>query len=352
MIRYLDPNTKEAQEFYKRIEDPFALINSDWEYVYINEAAAKLFNRQDTELLNKDFKKVQPELIKTTFFKNYKEALENKTNTQFDYYFSELKEHYNIHVYPSRWGIAIYFHNITEKINREKELNQHNIELEQQKQRMNDLVEYIPGVVWETWGQPNSKKQTMNYVSYHVEEMLGYSVNEWLDEPNFWLTIVHPEDKEKAVATALKTFESGKEGANRFRWIKKDGKAIWVETRSTAIYDNKGKPVGMRGVTMNIEERVALEKRKDEFISLASHELKTPLTTIKAYTQYAQEFLKKKDIEKASESVEKACTQIERLTRLINDLLNVSKIQAGKFDYDMKPIDICCLLYTSPSPRD
>lgn len=128
-------------------------------------------------------------------------------------------------------------------------------QLETQKKYLQVLVSNVPGVVWEAWGEPDEANQRMDFVSNYVEAMLGYSINEWLSTPNFWLTIVHPEDKGKAAAEALATFRSGKQGVNRFRWVAKDGKVIWVESHSTVILDEQGNPVGMRGVTMDITGR-------------------------------------------------------------------------------------------------
>lgn len=80
-------------------------------------------------------------------------------------------------------------------------------------------------------------------------------------------------------------------------------------------------------------ERKNLVKRKDDFIGLASHELKTPLTSIKAFTQLAQKYVEKKEIKKAGNSLQQLNTQITKLERLINDLLDISKINAGKLAF-------------------
>jgi PAS domain S-box-containing protein len=110
------------------------------------------------------------------------------------------------------------------------------------------------GCVWEAWEKPDAATQRMDFVSDYVEKLLGYSVEEWLATPNFWLSIVHPEDKKSALQNATETFAARTAGTNRFRWIAKDGKAIWVESHSVAIYDEAGNAVGMRGVTMDISE--------------------------------------------------------------------------------------------------
>lgn len=207
--------------------------------------------------------------------------------------------------------------------------------VEAERERLDELVANVPGVVWEAWGEPDSKNQQINFVNRYVEEMLGYTVEEWLGTPNFWLTIVHPDDRMSAVEGAARTYKSDDIGTNRFRWVKKNGDILWVEAHSYAIKDKKGRSVGMRGVTMDISERMELERRKDDFIGMASHELKTPLTSIKVFTQLLQkqfgEYLE------TSKYLGRMNDQVDRLTLLINDLLDVSKIQAGKLSLRYEP---------------
>ena len=60
--------------------------------------------------------------------------------------------------------------------------------------------------------------------------MLGYTVEEWLSTPNFWLTIVHPDDREEAGRVTGESFNSGKGSTQQFRWVPKDGSPVWVES--------------------------------------------------------------------------------------------------------------------------
>jgi two-component system, cell cycle sensor histidine kinase and response regulator CckA len=131
---------------------------------------------------------------------------------------------------------------------------------ENQRRRLNDLVANVPGVVWEAWGAPDAATQRIDFVSDHVETMLGYSVEEWLGTPNFWLSIVHEEDKERAAREAAARFKNTKGGTSEFRWVARDGRVIWVEARSTVITDEDGKPAGMRGVTLDITDRKRAEE--------------------------------------------------------------------------------------------
>jgi PAS domain S-box-containing protein len=152
-------------------------------------------------------------------------------------------------------GVVALVEDITERKRAEREKSRLAAEVENQRRRLDAIIASVPGVVWEAWGEPDEANQRINFVSDYVETMLGYTVAEWLSTPNFWLNIVHPEDREQAARTAATTFASGEVGTNQFRWIRKDGRAVWVEAHSVALKDAEGRAVGMRGVTMDITER-------------------------------------------------------------------------------------------------
>ncbi|HEY4036444.1 MAG TPA: ATP-binding protein [Ktedonobacteraceae bacterium] len=87
-------------------------------------------------------------------------------------------------------------------------------------------------------------------------------------------------------------------------------------------------------------ERRALERRKDTFIGMASHELRTPLTSLKGNTQLLQRRLAGTEHPHAFRALARMEAQIEQLTRLIEDLLDLSKIEAGKLTFTDEPVDV------------
>jgi len=152
---------------------------------------------------------------------------------------------------------------VTERKRAEEEREQLAAEIENQRQRLDNIVGTVPGVVWEAWGQPDAANQRMDFISDYVETMLGYSVEEWLATPNFWLTIVHPDDREQAGVKSAAAFAAGRSTTMEFRWITKDGLAIWVESNFVVIKDNEGQPVGLRGVNTDISERKRVEAQRE-----------------------------------------------------------------------------------------
>ncbi len=89
-----------------------------------------------------------------------------------------------------------------------------------------------------------------------------------------------------------------------------------------------------------IEFRKAAERKKDEFISIASHELKTPLTSVKGYIQLLERGIKKGDTNLIESHLSKAQLQLEKLNGLIADLLDISKIDSGKLKFNKEHFDI------------
>lgn len=238
-------------------------------------------------------------------------------------------------------------------------------ELELHRRRVEDIVSHVPGVVWEAWGKPDAANQRIDFVSNHVEKMLGYSEEEWLSTPNFWLTIVHPDDKERAAAEAAAIFASGKGGTSRFRWMRKDGHEIWVEGQSIVVCDESG-PVGMRGVTMDITaaveaeiERAELLEResqarhqaeeasrlKEEFLATVSHELRTPLNAVVGWSRLLHSG--QLDADGARHAVEVIERNAASQRQIIEDLLDVSRIVAGKLRISTQPVDLLLIIHAA-----
>lgn len=109
--------------------------------------------------------------------------------------------------------------------------------------------------------------------------------------------------------------------------------------RVTPVYDEH-RIKNWVGTFTDIDDQKKVEKEKDEFLSIASHELKTPLTSIKAYVQLLERKLKLDKDSSEAGFVTKVQGQIEKLNTLITDLLDVSKIENGKLKINKKPVNL------------
>lgn len=131
---------------------------------------------------------------------------------------------------------------------------------ESEHRRLDEVVSNVPGVVWESRVDQNGTTRSEHFVSQHVEKMLGYSVDEWMSEPRFWLTIIPEDERETILGLNDAVFRSGRDGVLQYRWKTKDGRFLWVEAHLSVIFDENDVPVGLRGVTLDISERKAAEE--------------------------------------------------------------------------------------------
>ena len=118
------------------------------------------------------------------------------------------------------------------------------------------------------------------------------------------------------------------------------GQFYWNLVRAHPIFDAQGQVQFVVTVYTDVTEQKELELRKDHFISMASHELKTPLTILSAYTQLLHERFAAEGRQDAVLQLSKMDDQITDLTRLVTDLLDISKMQAGQLDLVQEAVDM------------
>lgn len=212
-------------------------------------------------------------------------------------------------------------------------------EVKWERERLVELLANVPSIVWETWADSEGNEQ-VNFVSPYIKEMTGYTTEDWLSKPNFWLTITHPKDRKKAADELAEIYRQGQGGISRHRWLTKDNRTIWVESRSFVVKNSAGIPVGMRGVTLDVTEQMEEERRKDEFISIASHELKTPITSVKVFNHILKKIIAEDSDERVQTYLKRMDTQLNKLTMIINDLLDVTKIQSGRVSFNWEDSDL------------
>jgi PAS domain S-box-containing protein len=172
-----------------------------------------------------------------------------------------------------------------------------------------------------------------------------------------YVALIHPDDKEirdKAFEVVRQTgrlqFES--------RIIRKDKSVRWIRVEGVIHKDDDGKYVRVIGVAIDITDLKYLIKQKDDFIGIASHELKTPITTIKGYTQVLEEMLKVKGDPAELSIISKLDKYVSKLTNLINDLLDATKMISGhlqlnysEFEFDDLVTEIASDLQLTMSKR-
>jgi len=155
------------------------------------------------------------------------------------------------------------------------------------------------------------------------------------------------EDRERMAAAVAKALEKGSDGNYNIIYTIQDqeGNRRIVEATGRAKFDAEGKAYQFSGILQDVTEKQQLQMRKDEFISVASHELKTPITSLSASVQILQRLVKtESSSEKMATFVTKANNNLSKLTYLLDDLLNVTKIQQGQLALNINRFDLVELI--------
>lgn len=176
-----------------------------------------------------------------------------------------------------------------------------------------------------------------------AEQITGYKRDEVIGK--FHGLIYTPEDNKNKIPREEMNKANSNGMAINERWhMRKDKTIFWGSGIVTPIRGETGNLLGFSKVMRDVTVRIEQEQRKDEFLSIASHELKTPLTSIKAYTQILAKRLTTSDDAKNVYFINKIDNQTNKLAILINDFLDISKIEAGKLVFNKKKFDLDALI--------
>ena len=170
-----------------------------------------------------------------------------------------------------------------------------------------------------------------NIISWNkgAERLYGYTAEEVIGQR---VSVLMPSEKEDDFPFILKQLHKGTRMEHyETRRQAKDGKIIDVSITVSPIIDSSGNIIGASKIARDISMRIENEKRREEFISTASHELKTPITTQKAYGELLERMIKKNGDEKYLPYIDKMNLQTKKITKLIEDLLELSRMRNGKF---------------------
>jgi PAS domain S-box-containing protein len=209
------------------------------------------------------------------------------------------------------------------------------------------LVEKLPVVTF--MASLDETKQEV-YISPQIEALLGYTQEEWIDNPFLWYRQLHPDDREMWVNEFARTCSVGKNFRAEYRLVARDGRIVWVQGECQLIRDENGRPVYLQGIAFDIthlkhaakveEEKLAAEaanRAKSEFLARMSHEIRTPLNGVVGMV----DLLSATGVNDTQRRYLQLARQAaDSLMSVINDILDFSKIEAGKVEIESVEFDL------------
>ena len=172
-------------------------------------------------------------------------------------------------------------------------------------------------------------------------ELLGYQPEEL--KGNQWQQTVHPEDIEKANNAYEKMLASEK-AEIEVRAVRQDGSVFDQKLVMVKVYDSKQQFSGHYGFMKDISQRREVERLKDEFISVVSHELRTPLTSIRGSLGLLAGGVLQTRPQQAQRMLQIAINNSDRLIRLINNILDIERIESGQVQMNKQICDVASLI--------
>lgn len=196
---------------------------------------------------------------------------------------------------------------------------------EQAEKRFKLIADNISQLAW----MANAKgdifwynQRWYDYTGRTFEEMYGWG----------WQKVHHPDHVKRVVDKLRRCYETGELWEDTFPLRRYDGEYRWFLSRAVPSRDSTGKITAWFGTNTDITDQRKLDQQKDDFISIASHELKTPLTSLRANLQLLERMKNDLATPLAPKFIDAANKSMVKINALIDDLLNFNRLKEGKLE--------------------
>ncbi|MBI3079114.1 MAG: response regulator [Deltaproteobacteria bacterium] len=206
-------------------------------------------------------------------------------------------------------------------------------EAEASGERFRSLVQGLDAIVWES----NAARQ-YTFVSERAETALGYPVEQWLAEPQFWATHVHPDDRERILALCQAATAEGRDYEMEYRFVASDGRVVRLHDRVQVGRDAGGHGQRLRGVMVDVTERKRAEEELQrqreilyqseklaamgQLLAGVAHELNNPLSVVMGRTTFLREMAEGGPLLVQAEKISQAA---ERCVRIVRNFLMLAR---------------------------
>jgi PAS domain S-box-containing protein len=229
-------------------------------------------------------------------------------------------------------------------------------QLRETEARYRAIVEHVPAAIYVD--RPDGSMRSV-YVSPQIERILGVTPQAYIDDPEVWLELIDPADRNEIRRSYLDAVEDGRSWVGEYLVHTPDGRDAWVHDETTFVRDTQDRPLFLQGVLYDITERKlaeralreseqrereaaenlrTLDEMKNTFLAAVSHELRSPLTSILGLAATLEQMRRPGDEE--ADLLARLAANARKLDRLLRDLLDIDRLNRGIVTPNYRSVDL------------
>ncbi|MGN6615606.1 MAG: PAS domain-containing protein [Ilyomonas sp.] len=338
-------NESRSQEIMRMMTESLFEVDNNWRVIFINAAALNFFSIEREKIEGHGLWNVFPEMTGTAFHRSLLHAMQDKKSFRKEFYSNRTHRWIYASVTPSARGLIVLFTDIQAQKNAAERLKE-------SEQRLRSVVENTPDIItrWD-------KDRKLIFANHAFEDKTGMPIlqalgktNEEMGQPDH-IAEPYMHKLDVVLHTAMST--------EHFNYFPSPVGERYYYSRMVPEFDTDGRVQSVLAIARDItdlkkvqeelldknkrlvESQQSLE-RKDNFIRIASHELKTPITSLQGYAQLLLDAYEDEEKDPfLAEGLTVINRQVSKLTKLINDLLDITRVDTGSMRLDIHSFDLC-----------
>ena len=347
-LKQLDQSREYIRTIIEQAPVGIAMLKGSDHIIEIaNPAILNIWGRKESEVIGRPHETARPELrgqAVNTWLKEVFRSGKPKINTEFTvrlHHQDGLREAIVNSIYQPIFsdrgeisGVLVIIEEITQQV------------LERRKNENDQSMLALAidaGELATFYYQPatnlfSGNKLLKNWFGLSSEENIDLSIA---------LAVIVPEDRDRVIQAISKSLDRDSDGHYFIEYRIQndtDKKIRLLQASGRVFYDQDGNPLSLNGTLRDITKQKKEEERKDDFMGMVSHELKTPLTSLKAYIQILQRMASNEEDFKQYNILEKCLKQADYMNSMINGFLNVSRLDSGQLHIEKTAFDFQLLL--------